>query len=181
MDKHTLLYGLLAQFDDEHALVAAARRAVAEGYAQVEAYTPYPVEDLPEALNLPRSRIPVLMFVGGALGALTAYGMQYYASVVSYPLNVAGRPLHSWPSFIPVTFELTVLFAALFGAIGMLALNGLPRPHHPLFYAASFARASQDGFFLAIEATDPKFDRQATHDFLAGLAPRDIVEVPDEP
>lgn len=179
MNGRRLLYGMLAEFESEHSLLDAVRRTMADGYSKVEAYAPYPIDDLPDALRLPRSRMPVLMFAGGLVGALAAFGLQYYCSVLAYPMNVGGRPLNSWPAFVPVIFELTVLFGALFGVVGMIALNGLPRPHHPLFAVPEFDRASQDRFFLCIEAADPKFERRATRDFLASLSPSHVVEVPE--
>src|SRR5512137_922783 len=127
----TTPYGLMAEFDDPTALVAAARRAYAEGFRKMDAYSPFPIEALTDALHLHSTRVPVITLIGGCVGACAGYGLEYWVSAIAYPLNVGGRPLHSWPSFIPVTFEMTVLFAALSAVIGMLALNGLPRPHHP--------------------------------------------------
>jgi hypothetical protein len=174
----TPIYGLMAEFESPTDLVAACRRAYQEGYRKMDAYTPFPVEELNEALGHRHTRLPLVVLVGGILGGLTGYGLQYWVSAVAYPLNVGGRPLHSWPSFIPVTFELTVLFAAGFAVLGMLALNGLPMPHHPVFNVPRFALASRDRFFLCIEARDAKFDRAATRAFLETLRPRDIAEVP---
>lgn len=172
------LYGLMAEFENPTELVAATRRAYQEGYRKMDAYTPIPVEELAEALGFRHTRLPLVVLVGGILGGLLGYGLQYWVSAVAYPLNVGGRPLNSWPSFIPVTFEMTVLFAAAFAVLGMLALNGLPMPHHPVFNAPRFVMASRDRFFLCIEATDPRFDRAATRAFLETLHPRDIAEVP---
>jgi len=174
----TTMYGLLAEFPNEQALVAAARRAQEAGYTLLDAYTPYPVDELTDALNLPKTSIPLLVLVGGVVGGGTAYLMQWYCSVIGYPVNAGGRPLHSWPAFIPITFELTVLFAALFGVLGMLILNRLPQPYHPIFNVARFERASQDGFFLCLEAADPRFDDRATRQFLEGLKPSGLWEVP---
>lgn len=171
-------YGLLAEFASEKALVAAARCVREAGYTSVDAYAPYPIDDLADALRLPKTRVPLIVLLGGLSGAAAAYFMQWYANVVSYPINVGGRPHHSWPAFIPITFELTVLFAALFGAIGMLALNRLPQPYHPVFNVPRFERASQDAFFLCIESGDPQFDQDATGRFLAGLHPSHVWEVP---
>src|SRR5437899_675075 len=178
MRRRPPIYGLLAEFDSPDALVAAVRRAYNAGYRRMDAYTPFPIDEVAEALHFRRTRIPLVVLIGGVIGCVGGYFMQYYASVIDYPINVGGRPLHSWPAFIPVTFELTVLCAALFAVLGMLALNGLPMPYHPLFHVPRFALATRDRFFLCIEATDPKFDRQETRKFLAGLQPREITEVP---
>lgn len=172
------VYGLLAEFDSPVELVRAVQRARAEGYQKMEAYTPFPVEGLAEELDSRRTRLPLLVLLGGLAGAAAGYGLQYYANVLDYPLNVGGRPLHSWPALIVVTFELTILFAALTAVLGMLALNGLPMPYHPLFNVPRFALASRDQFFLCLEARDLKFDRQATRAFLAELGPHAVWEVP---
>jgi hypothetical protein len=178
MSADATLYGLLAEFDTPEALVAAARQARAAGYRQVEGYTPYPVEELYDALELHRTPVPLIVLLGGTLGAATGYGLQYWVSAVAYPLNVGGRPDNSWPMFVPVTFELMVLFAALFALVGLLWLNGLPQPYHPVFNVPGFARASQDRFFLCIAASDPRFDRAATRRFLESLGPREVSDVP---
>lgn len=172
------LYGLLAEFDDPDKLVAAARRVREAGYRRVDAYSPYPVEELADALGFQETWIPLIVLIGGVAGAVGGYLLQYYASVVDYPLNVGGRPLHSWPAFVPVTFETAILGAALAAVLGMLALNGLPRPHHPVFNVPRFARATQDAFFLIVEASDPKFDYEATRNFLLSLSPRRVSDVP---
>jgi hypothetical protein len=171
------IYGLLAEFDDAHALVAATRAAYATGYRRMDAYAPFPVEELAEALGFHKSRIPLLVLIGGILGGLTGWGMQYYSAVISYPLNVGGRPFNSWPSFVPITFEMTVLGAALFAVLGMLALNGLPMPYHPVFNVPRFALATRDRFFLCLEASDPLFDRTQSAEFLRSLQPRAVTEV----
>jgi hypothetical protein len=171
------IFGLLAEFDSANALVAAAQRTREEGYTHTDAYSPFPIEELTEALGIRPTRLPAVILFGGILGAVGGYLMQLYTATVSYPLNVGGRPYHSWPAFIPITFELTVLTAALFAFLGMLALNGLPMPYHPVFNVARFAMASRDRFFLGIEATDPRFDRQATAQFLRSLGPREVNEV----
>ena len=171
------LYGLIAEFADPTELVAAARQAHEAGYRHLDAYTPFPIEELSEALGMHRNLLPPLVLTGGIVGMLSGFGLQYWTSVIDYPINVGGRPLFSWPAFIPVTFELTILCAAVTAVFGMLALNGLPMPHHPVFGAPRFALASRDRFFLCIEATDPKFDADDTWRFLQRLQPRQVSEV----
>ena len=172
------LYGLMAEFRATGEIVAAARRAHEAGYRRMDAYTPFPIEELSEALGWrTRGRLPKLVLLGGLLGAATGYGMQYYAAVISYPLNVGGRPLHSWPSFIPITFEVAVLFAAITAVLAMLALNGLPRPYHPVFNAPRFALASSDRFFLCIESADPRFDADEARRFLLDLGSTEVTDV----
>ncbi len=171
------LYGLIAEFESPAALIAAARSAREAGYRRMDAYTPYPIHELTEALGLPRTKLPLLVLFGGALGCATGLLMQWFASAVHYPINVGGRPLASWPSFIPITFELTVLFAAAAAVLGMLGLNGLPMPYHPVFNAPRFALASRDRFFLAIESKDPLFELEKTSKFLEGLEAHGVSEV----
>lgn len=171
------LYGLAAEFDKHEQLVHAAEKAYAEGFRSMDAYTPFPIEGLAEALGK-RNRLPQLVLAGGITGGLIAYGMQWYANVVSYRINVGGRPLHSWPAFVPITFELTVLGAALTAFLFSLGLSGLPKPYHPVFNLPEFERASQDRFFLCIEANDPKFEAAATRRFLKSLKPLAVREVP---
>jgi hypothetical protein len=172
------IYGLVAEFDTPTQIVVAARRAHEEGYRKMEAYSPFPVEGLSEAVGFRKDNVALICLVGGILGLATAYVMQYWINVIAYPVNVGGRPLHSWPAFIVVCFEMTVLFGGLAAAFGMILMNGLPMPYHPLFNVPSFSFASRDKFFLCIEAADPKFDRATTYKFLASLEPRIIVEVP---
>lgn len=172
------LYGILAEFDDPHAIVEAAKRVRREGYRRVDAYTPHPVHGLSDALDFHRTRMPLVVLIGALLGAAGGYFLQYWASVIEYPLNIGGRPLHSWPAFIPVTFECTVLVASLFAVLGLFALCGLPRPHHPLFGVRQFDRASVDRFFLCIEARDEKFHEETTRKFLETLHPCEIIDVP---
>ncbi|MGH9349224.1 MAG: DUF3341 domain-containing protein [Vicinamibacterales bacterium] len=171
------VYGLMAEFDNPTALVAAAHAARLAGYRNMDAYSPIPIEELHEALGFHHTKLPMIVLAGGLIGGLAGYGLQYWSQVIAYPLNVGGRPLHSWPSFIPVTFETTILGAALAAVLGMLALNGLPMPYHPVFNAPRFALASRNRFFLCIEATDPAFDAEATHRFLESLDPRGVSEV----
>jgi hypothetical protein len=171
------LHGLMAEFESPIALLSATRRAYAEGYRKMDAYTPFPIEELAEALGFHDTWLPLLVLCGGIVGGLSGYGLEYWVSVIAYPLNVGGRPLHSWPAFIPVTFEMTILVAALSAVVGMIALNGLPRPYHPVFNVPRFALASRDRFFLCIESRDPKFDRTATRSFLESLSPREVSDV----
>ncbi len=171
------IYGLMAEFEDHEELVAAARGAYQRGYRRMDAYSPFPVEGLSEALAQKRSRVPLIVLLGGLCGGLGGYFMEWYSMAVDYPLNVGGRPFHSWPAFIPITFELTVLGAAISAIVGMLALNRLPRPHHPVFNLPEFARASTDRFFLCIESSDPQFDPVATRQFLESLEPASVKEV----
>jgi hypothetical protein len=175
--KRLPVYGLMAEFENPHDIVAAARRAHEAGYRRMDAYTPFPIEELSEALGFHRNRLPLVVLIGGLVGALAGYLLQYYTSVMAYPLNVGGRPFHSWPAFIPVTFETTILVAAASAVLGMLALNGLPMPHHPVFNVPRFALASRDRFFLCIEASDPKFDKEGTTQFLKSLQPREVFDV----
>jgi len=171
------LYGLLAEFASADALLQAAAAARGGGYRKMDAYTPFPVEGLSEALGMEHTRLPWIVLAGGAVGAIAGYGLQYWVSVIEYPLNIGGRPLHSWPAFIPITFETTILVASLSAVLGMLALNGLPRPHHPLFAVEAFSLASRDRFFLCIEARDPQFDAEETRRFLESLSPAGVTLV----
>ncbi len=171
------LYGLMAEFETPTALVEAATKARLAGYRKLDAYSPIPIEELNEALALKRTRLPMLVLAGGILGGIGGYSLEYWTQAIAYPLNIGGRPLHSWPHFIPVTFETTVLGAALCAFVGMWVLNGLPQPYHPVFNVPAFARASRDRFFLCIEAADPRFDRHATQTFLEGLHPVGVSEV----
>jgi hypothetical protein len=171
------LYGLMAEFDTPGQLVTAAERTRLVGYKKIDAYSPIPIEELNEALDLKRTRLPLIVLIGGICGGLAGYGLEYWSSVIEYPMNVGGRPFHSWPQFIPVTFETTVLGAALSAFVGMWALNGLPQPYHPVFNVPAFERASRDRFFLVIETADPRFDAQATRAFLEGLHPVGVSDV----
>lgn len=176
-DRGRALYGLMAEFDNPEAVIAATRRAYEEGYRKMDAYTPYPIEELSEALGHHRNRLPLVVLIGGVLGAIGGYGLLYWTSVIDYPINTGGRPFNSWPSFIPITFETTVLVAALSTVLGMLALNGLPMPNHPVFNAPNFELATRDRFFLCIEADDLRFDHDATMNFLKGLNAREVTDV----
>jgi len=172
-------YGWLAEFDTAEALVAAATAACAAGYRHVDAYAPFPIEGLAEVVGSYKDRVPLITLIGGVLGGAGGYFMQWYSAVVAYPLNLGGRPYHSWPSFIPVTFELSVLGAALFAVLGMLALNGLPKLYHPLFNVPEFELASRNRFFLCLRSDDPGYERDRTQHFLASLKPRALTEVPE--
>ena len=171
------LYGQMAEFASPHDLLAAAGAARSAGYRRLDAFTPFPIERLSEALGHRPSRVPMLVLIGGIIGALAGYGLQYWISAVAYPLNVGGRPYNSWPAFIPVTFEVTILIAGIFTVFGMLALNGLPTPYHPVFNVERFALASRDRYFLCIESKDPKFDPASTRVFLEGLSPSGVFDV----
>jgi hypothetical protein len=175
--KRPPIHGLLAEFSEPNELIAAARATHEAGYTRIDTYTPYPIEEVSEALHLQRSRLPLLVLIGGIIGGVAGFGLQYWAATTAYPMNIGGRPFNSWPAFIPITFETTVLTAAFFTVLGMLALNGLPMPYHPVFNVPRFALASRDRFFLCIEATDPKFDREGTRRFLERLVPRTVSEV----
>ncbi|HEY9724199.1 MAG TPA: DUF3341 domain-containing protein [Oscillatoriaceae cyanobacterium] len=171
------LYGLMAMFDHPDRLLAATRAAYDAGYRQMEAYTPFQIEGLYEALGHRSSLMPRIVLIGGALGALTGYGMQLYSLTADFPLTVAGRAYHSWPSYIPITFELTILFGAFAAFFGMLWINGLPMPYHPVFNAPHFELASRNRFFLCIEARDANFDLERTRRFLLGLHAQEVDNV----
>lgn len=171
------LHGIIAEFESAEELLHAAKRAREAGYTLMDAYSPFPVHGLSEAIGFEDHKVPWVVFITGVMGAIAGFALQYYISVVDYPLNVGGRPFLSWPAFIPVTFETTVLFAAFGAFIGMLALNGLPQPYHPVFNSPRFERASQDRFFLCIEAKDPSFDRTKTRQFLENIGARLVSEV----
>lgn len=172
------LYGLMAEFSDAQPLLEAAQRAWADGYRRVDAYAPFPVDGLAEAIGMKGDKVPLITLLGGIAGGVAGYFVQWYSAVVDYPINVGGRPLHSWPAFIPATFETTILGAALAALVGMLALNGLPRLMHPVFDAEDFDLAARNRFFLCILGDDPRFDADATRGFLQSLQPLRIVDVP---
>ena len=173
-ETESLPYGLMVELSSQEALLVAAKKAKEAGYKSMNAYTPFPVEEVNELISPEPSRLPLLVLIGGLIGAIGGFGMQYYSSVVAYPINIGGRPLNSWPAFVPVTFEFTILIAAIFAVWGMLALNRLPRPHHPVFGVDAFSRASVDRFFLLIRSRDPLFERKATETFLQSLQPDEI-------
>jgi len=174
------LHGVMGEFETPEQLLAAAKKARDAGYKHVDAYTPFPIEGLAQAIGFRWTAVPLITLIGGVGGGLTGFGLQYWCSAITYPLNIAGRPLNSWPAFIPVTFELTVLGASLFAVIGMLALNKLPQPYHPVFNVERFTQASTDRFFLVIEARDPKFNLAESSRFLQEHSARHVTEVKDE-
>jgi hypothetical protein len=176
MERH-LLYGLMAEFDNPDDLLAAAKKTYAEGYRRMDAYSPFPIHGLAEAVGYRVRILPWLVLAGGILGGLGGFFLQYWVAVINLPLNIGGKPLNSWPAFIPVTFECTILGAALTTVLGMLALNGLPKPYHPVFNAPRFALASSNRFFLCIETRDKKFSPAATVEFLKSLSPYGVIEV----
>jgi hypothetical protein len=167
----------MAEFASPEHLITAARETTAKGFRDVDAYSPFPIEELTEALRIRRTKLPLFVLCMGALGCVGGFFMQWFASTIDYPLNIGGRPLNSWPMFIPITFELTILFAATAAVVGMLFRNGLPRPYHPVFSVPRFELASQDKFFLCIEATDPLFDPSETEKFLKSLNPHEVTVV----
>jgi hypothetical protein len=172
------IYGLLAEFATPTDLVEATHRAYTAGYRKMDAYSPFPIEEASEALGFHKSRVPLIVLLGGILGGSSGFALQYWINVISYPLNIGGKPWDSWPAFIVPTFELTILFAGLCGVFGMFALNGLPLPYHPLFNVDRFAAVTRDKFFLCVEAADPKFDVVDTQRFMEALNPLSISEVP---
>jgi hypothetical protein len=176
--KRPRIYGMMAEFDTAQHLVDAAKLTHEAGYQKLDAYSPFPIEGLAEEVGFKHNLVPLVVLIGGIIGGLTGYLMQWWMSAVSYPLNVGGKPPHSWPAFIVITFEMTILFSVLSAVFGMLALNGLPMPYHPVFNVPRFALASKDRFFLIVFSSDPKYDPVATRDFLAALQPRSISEVP---
>jgi hypothetical protein len=171
------LYGLLAEFDTAGGIVEAARAVHAAGYRKLDAYTPYPMEEVIDALQLHHTHVPKVVLAGGIFGLFAGFGLQYYCSVIAYPLNIGGRPIAAWPAWVVPSFETTVLFAALAAVFGTLALCGFPQPYHPVFNVPSFALASRDRFFLCVEAEDPKFDLDATRRLLQGLGALEVSEV----
>ena len=175
--KQPKLYGVMAQFDSPSTLVAAAKETYAAGYRQVNGYSPFPIEELSEAIGFTRTSLPLIVLLGGIIGGVGGFFMQYWMEVIDYPVNVGGKPFNSWPAFIPITFECTVLVAAFAAVLGMLALNKLPQPYHPVFNAPNFALATRDSFFLVIESKDAKFDHDEVMKFLKSLEARDVCDV----
>jgi hypothetical protein len=171
-------YGVMAEFESAQQIVDAARRAVSEGFTKVEAYTPVPVEELNDIIHKKRTILPKISLLGGLAGMATGFALQYWASVIEYPMNVGGRPYASWPAFIVPSYELTILFSALATAGGMIALNGLPQPYHPVFNTPRFSLASSDKFFLVIETADARYDRHSTPRFLQELGAKGVYDVP---
>ncbi len=172
------VYGLLARFEDAESLLQACRATRQAGYVKIDAYAPYPLHGLSEALGLGRTAVPLVVLIGAILGATGGFGMLWYSSVIDYPLNIAGRPFNSWQAFIPITFEMAILGAALAAVVGMIALNGLPQPYHPVFNIQRFARASSDEFFLCIESDDPQYDLEKTRQFMLQQHCAQLWEVP---
>jgi hypothetical protein len=172
------IFGLMAEFDNVNDAVIAARRTYAAGYRKLDAYSPFPVEELSEAIGFHKNGVALVCLVGGLLGCTAAYVLQWWINTISYPINIGGRPLHSWPSFVIVTFEMTILFSGLSAVFGMLALNGLPMPYHPVFNVPRFELASRDRFFLVIFSSDRNYDPIGTREFLEGLNAISVAEVP---
>ncbi len=176
--KRDPIYGMMAEFDSAQALLDAAHKTYQSGYRKIDAYSPFPIEGLADEIGFHHNSVPLVVLIGGIIGGCTGYLMQWWMSAVDYPLNIGGRPTHSWPSFIVITFEMTILFAGLSAVFGMLALNGLPMPYHPVFNVSRFAMASRDRFFLIVFSSDPKYNAPQTRSFLETLQPRSISEVP---
>ncbi|HUS05267.1 MAG TPA: DUF3341 domain-containing protein [Bryobacteraceae bacterium] len=179
--EHTIreprVYGLMAEFANPDQLVRAAERAYQEGYRDMDAFAPMPVHGLAEAVGMHSTKVPLVVLIGGLLGACGGFGLCYFMAALAYVHNTGGKPVNSWPAFIPITFEVTVLLASFSAVLGMLIMNGLPRPYHPVFNAPRFSLASDDRFFLCIEAADPKFDLQRTRDLLHSLDAWEVTEV----
>ena len=173
----TPFYGLMAEFPNADALLAAARRVRDAGFTKFDTFSPFPIHGMGEAIGFKERSVAKIVLGGGIAGLIAGYSLEYWASVIAYPMNIGGRPYHAWPMFVPPAFETTILFASISALVGMLALNGLPQPYHPVFNAPRFGQASQDSFFLVIEADDPKFDPQGTRQMLTSLQPKEVVEV----
>jgi hypothetical protein len=176
--KDPKIFGLMAEFDDVNDVITAAHRVYSAGYRKIDAYSPFPVEELSEAIGFHKNGVALICLVGGLLGCTGAYVLQWWINTISYPINIGGRPFHSWPSFIIVTFEMTILFSGLSAVFGMLALNGLPMPYHPVFNVPRFEFASKDRFFIVVFSSDKNYDAVRTRQFLEGLNPISVAEVP---
>jgi hypothetical protein len=173
----TAFYGLMAEFASADALLAAVRRVRDAGYTRFDAFSPFPIHGMAEAIGFKERSVAPIVLAGGITGLIAGYGLEYWTSVIAYPMNIGGRPYHSWPMFVPPAFEMTILFASIGALVGMLALNGLPQPYHPVFNAPRFSLASQESFFLVIEADDPKFEAEGARQLLLSLQPKEVVEV----
>lgn len=171
------IYGIMAEFDTATELVDAARQVRDAGYKKTDAFSPFPIHEIDEALGIRRSVLPFMVLGGGVAGLLSGLALQYFIHVIDYPLNVGGRPYFSLPSFIPPAYELTILFAAGTAVFGMLLLNGLPQPYHPVFNVPRFALATREKFFLVIEAKDPQYDYEKTKSFMQSLNPQEVFDV----
>ncbi|HET7212885.1 MAG TPA: DUF3341 domain-containing protein [Terriglobia bacterium] len=177
MDQTQSTYGLMAEFLSAEELLEASKHAAGAGYRELDAFSPFPIEGLSDVIGFHKTKLPIIVFCGGLTGTLTGFLLQWWPNVIGYPQNIGGKPFDSWPAFIPIIFELTILFAALSATFGMIALNSLPSPYHPVFNVERFAHASRDRFFLLIKADDPKFDAERTRNFLSELNPREVSEV----
>jgi hypothetical protein len=173
------IYGIMAEFDTATELVDGARAIRDAGYTKTDAFTPFPLHEIDEALGIKRSILPYLIFAGGLTGLLSGLGLVYFVHVIDYPIIVGGRPHFSLPSFIPPMYELTILFAAAVAVFGMLFLNGLPAPYHPVFNVPRFALATREKFFLIIEAADPNYEYEKTKSFMESLKPQEVFDVPE--
>ena len=173
------VYGVMAEFQTPDALIAAAHKARLAGYSKMDAYSPFPIEEVIEEVAPGNTGVPILVLIMGLTGATTGFSLQFIGNILDWPMNIGGRPINisNWPAMVPITFEMGILFAAFTAAISMVILNGLPMPYHPVFNVPGFERASQDGFFLCIESTDPLFDRAQTSQFLRTLSPTQVSEV----
>ncbi len=176
--KDATTYGLMAEFDNVNDVITAARRVYGAGYRKIDAYSPFPLEELSEAIGFHKNGVALVCLIGGLLGGTAAFVLQWWINNVAYPVNIGGRPWNSWPSFIIVTFEMTILFSGLSAVFGMLALNGLPMPYHPVFNVPQFERVTNDHFFIVIFSSDKNYDPAQTRKFLEGLGPISVAEVP---
>jgi hypothetical protein len=178
MARRDPIYGIMAEFDSPTALLEAARKTYQAGYKKIDAYSPFPIDGLAEEIGFLHDEVPLVVLICGIIGGLSGYLMQYWCDAIDYPLNIGGRPYHSWPAFIVITFEMTILFGGISALLGMLALNGLPMPYHPVFNVPRFSSASKDRFFLIVFSSDKKYDPDETFKFMHALNPRSVSEVP---